>query len=510
MNIGAIGMFILKNETLVQFFQSFNPFFLVLCHFSKSKQMKNISLLLFLVSIISFEANAQQVWTLEKCLSYARNNSIAIKQAELGIEGALLTEKNMRMMRYPNVRGTASGGAQFGRTIDPTTNSFENQTIGFNNLSISTGVTIYNGNRINNTIKQSKVDAEAARLDALNASNNLMLNIASSYLNILMAEEQLANAKSRRKLSDDQLKRVDRLINAGSLPKNDRLNVLSQIALDDQTVIQAQNAVDIGYLQLKNLMAVEPSTNFKIGKPDVDVPDTNPDLFKFETVYAAALNSQPNVKAAEKSEESAEIQVDIAKAALLPLVSAFGGIDSRWSSAGRQRDGSIRIPETFDVEFNNIQSELTIFNDFPLFSKVNYFDQINENLGQNLGVSVQVPIYNNHTNRTNIERAKLGVLSAQYQAEQIKQQLKADIQTSIANARAGRKTYEAAQFAYDAAKAAFENAEKRYQLGTINSFDYANARTNLDAAQIEVIRSKYDYIFRLKIVDFYTGKKLSF
>ena len=476
--------------------------------------MKNISLLLFLITSVFLEVDAQQVWTLEKCLSYARNNSIAIKQAELGIEGALLTEKNMRMMRYPNVSGRASGGAQFGRTIDPTTNSFDNQTIGFNNLSINAGVTIYNGNRINNTIKQSKVDAEAARLDAQDASNTLMLSIASSYLNILMAEEQLANAKSRRKLSDDQLKRVDRLINAGSLPKNDRLNVLSQIALDDQTVIQAQNGVDIGYLQLKNLMAVAPSTNFKIGKPDVDVPDTNPDLFKFETVYAAALNSQPNIRAAEKSEESAEIQVDIAKSALLPLVSAFGGIDSRWSSVARDfNDPStqIIIPRQVDVEFMGFEGPITIFNEIDAgFPKINYLDQLNENLGQNLGVSVQVPIYNNHTNRTNIERAKLGVLSAQYQAEQTKQQLKADIQTAIANARAGRKTYEAAQFAYDAAKAAFENAEKRYQLGTINSFDYANARTNLDAAQIEVIRSKYDYIFRLKIVDFYTGKKLSF
>ena len=417
-------------------------------------------------------------------------------------------------MRYPNVRGTASGGAQFGRTIDPTTNSFDNQTIGFNNLSITAGVTIYNGNRINNTIKQSRIDAQTARLDAENASNNLMLSVASAYLNILVAEEQLASAKGRRKLSDDQLKRVDRLINAGSLPKNDRLNVLSQIALDDQTVIQAQNAVDIGYLQLKNLMRIDPTTDMEISKPEIDIPDTNPDLFKFETVYATALNNQPSIRAVEKSEESAEIQVDIAKSALLPSLSAFGGIDSRWSSVARD----------FNNPQNSIQQLVPVLdptdrqtvvgvipNNIPFgFPKVGYIDQLDQNLGQNLGLSLQIPIYNNHTSRTNIERAKLSVLSAQYTAEQTKQQLQADIQTAIANARAGKKTYEAALFAFDAAQAAFENAEKRYQLGTINSFDFANARTNLDAAQIETIRSKYDYIFRLKIVDFYTGKKLSF
>jgi len=241
--------------------------------------IKKISLLLFLVTTVFLSADAQDVWSLEKCIDYARNNSLAIKQAEIGIQNALLTEKSNRMNRYPNLSAGINGGAQFGRTIDPTTNSFDNRTIGFNNLSLSAGVLIFGGNRITNSIKQAKVDAEVAKLNALDATNTLMLSVASSYLNILLSEEQLANAKGRRTLSDNQLSRIDRLIDAGSLPKNDRLNVLSQIALDEQTIIQAQNAVDIGYLQLKNLMQVEPSVDFKVGKPDIEVPsDANPDL----------------------------------------------------------------------------------------------------------------------------------------------------------------------------------------------------------------------------------------
>lgn len=477
--------------------------------------IKKISLILFLVTTVFLSVDAQDVWTLKKCINYARNNNLAIKQAEIGIQNALLTEKSNRMNRYPNLNAGINGGAQFGRTIDPTTNSFDNRTIGFNNLSLNAGVLLFGGNRITNSIKQARVDAEVANLNALDATNTLMLSIASNYLNILMAEEQLANANSRRRLSDNQLSRIDRLINAGSLPKNDRLNVLSQIALDEQTIIQAQNAVDIGYLQLKNLMQVEPTVDFKIGKPDIEVPtDANPDLYIFETVYAAALNTQPNIKSVEKQEQSAEIAIDIAKSAMLPSVSAFGGIDSRWSSVSKDfnnPNGFVSVPSTVDVEFNNMTVPLTLFNEVPTgFPKISYFDQLNENLGQNLGLNVQIPIYSNHNNRTNVERAKLGVLSAQYAAEQTKQQLKTEIQTAIANAKAGRLNHEAAKLAYDATKAAFDNAEKRYQLGTINSFDFANARTNLDSAQIEVIRSKYDYIFRLKIVDFYTGKELSF
>ncbi len=477
--------------------------------------IKKISLLLFLVTTVFLAADAQDVWSLEKCINYARNNSLAIKQAEIGIQNALLTEKSNRMNRYPNLNASVNGGTQFGRTIDPTTNEFDNRTIGFNNLSLNAGVLIFGGNRINNSIKQARVDAEVAKLNALDATNTLMLSIASSYLNILMAEEQLANAKSRRRLSDNQLSRIDRLIDAGSLPKNDRLNVLSQIALDEQTIIQAQNAVDIGYLQLKNLMQVEPTVDFKIGKPNVEVPtDANPDLFTFETVYASALNTQPNIRAAEKQEQSAKIAIDIAKSAMMPSITAFGGIDSRWSSVAKDfsnPSGFIdqNIPFTIDVGGTTVDGEIP--NQIPTgFPNLSYFDQLNENLGQNLGLNVQIPIYNNHNNRTNVERAKLNVISAQYAAEQTKQQLKTEIQTAIANAKAGRLNHEAANLAYYATKAAFDNAEKRYQLGTINSFDFANARTNLDSAQIEVIRSKYDYIFRLKIVDFYTGKKLSF
>ena len=179
-----------------------------------------------------------------------------------------------------------------------------------------------------------------------------MLNVAASYLNILMAEESYQNTLTRKKLSEQQLDRTNKLIRAGTLPENDRLNILSQLALDEQAVVQAQNAVDIGYLTLRNLLQVPPETDFKISKPDIDVPtDANPDLFIFETVYSAALGTQPNVKAADLREKSAEIGVDIAESTLLPTISAFGGIDSRWSSLSRDFNN----PTEFDVVENEVE-----------------------------------------------------------------------------------------------------------------------------------------------------------
>lgn len=477
--------------------------------------IKKITLLTAIILVMVQLPFAQNTWSLQKCIEHAKENSISIKQAQLGVMQSAINEKASRMARYPNLNASVNGGLQFGYTIDPTTNTFDNQRIGFNNWQLNSGITVYAGNRINNTIKQSKVDVKAAEMDGDDAANNLYLAVASAYLNILMAEETYQNTLTRKTLSENQLERIDRLIKAGSLPRNDRLNVLSQMALDDQAIIQAKNAVDIGYLNLKNLIQADPKDAFEIEKPMIEIPaDANPDLFQFETVYAAALNTQPNVQAAALREESADIQVDIAKSAKLPSVTAFGGMDSRWSSVAKDFNN----PTAFETVSTVIEGDIggtpisfTSDQEVPTeFPDVSYFDQLRENLGQSLGVTVQVPIYNNYNNRANIERAKLSVLNARYTAEQTRQQLKTDVQTAIANAKATRKTYEAAQLAMKAADAAFANADKRYQLGTINSFDYATARTNLDAARIEVIRSKYDYIFRLKIVDFYTGKELSF
>lgn len=485
--------------------------------------VKKLTLFLSLVFLIFQTAICQETWSLERCIDYAKENSIAIKQAQIGVANALLTEKGSKMARLPNANATVNGGAQFGRTIDPTTNSFASQTIGFNNLQLNAGITLFAGNRINNTIKQSQTDVRIAELDGEDAANNLFLNVAVAYLNILLSEETYQNTLTRKRLSEQQLERTDKLIAAGSLPKNDRLNILSQLAMDDQSVIQAKNAVDIGYLSLMNLLQMDPATEFKIDKPIIEVnPADNPDLYMFETVYNAALGTQPNVKAAELREKSAEIGVDIAKASKLPTVSAFGGIDSRWSSIAKDFNN----PTGFITVPSQIEGQLSVDNplfpdpvDISLatsrevgseFSKISYFDQVNENLGQNVGINVQIPIYNNHRNRISIERAKLNVINSQLSAEQTKQQLKSDVQTAIANAKAALRTHEAAKSALAASEAAFDNADKRYQLGSLSTFDYANARNNLDSARIEVIRTKYDYIFRLKIVDFYTGKELKF
>ncbi len=473
--------------------------------------LRMLAVLMFACSF-SPTSFSQETWSLQRCVEYAKENSLTLKQAQYGIELAALTNKQNRLAKLPSINGTGSGGFQFGRTIDPTTNSFRNQRIGFNNLRINASMPVYNGGQINNSIKQSEFDLKASQADATFAFNNTVLSIANAYLQILMAEEQLGNAQKRKHLSEEQLEQTDKMIRAGTLPENDRLDVLAQIARDEQTIVQSQNLIDLNYLNLKEFMQLDPSTEIKIEIPEIEIgDDSDPDAHSFREVYSTAVVSQPQVLRDEMNLRSAEIGVDIARGALLPTIALFGGVDTRWSSASKVVTGTVseRVPQSsFYLPGATEPLDFEIEVQRPIFADHPYIDQLDQNLGQNIGLSLNVPIYNNGRNQINVERAKVGILNAKLQSDLTKQQLKVDVQNAIANARAAKRSLDAANKTVKAASAAFENAQKQYELGAINTFQFTTARNNLDIAEIDATVSKYDYLFRVKIVDFYMGKEI--
>lgn len=459
---------------------------------------------------------AQDTWSLQRCIEYARTNSLTLKQAEYNIAFAKLTDKQNQLSRLPNASANTSAGWQFGRTIDPTTNSFNNQTIAFNSMGLNVGATLYAGGRINNTIKQGKIDVQASEKDAMASFNTIALNIANAYLSILMAEEQLDNANRRLKLSQDQLSQTNKLIDAGSLPANDRLDVLAQIANDEQAIVQSKNSIELNYLTLKELMQIDPATDLKIERPDFNIPsDANPTAVSFGEVYGKAVNTQPQIIASELRVHSAEVDIKLAQSGYYPTLSLFGGLDSRWSDASKlfiQENGTQRVSQTFYADLGGGQQALDVEYDVPFttYNPTNYpyFDQIKDNFGQNIGAALRIPIYSNGINDINVQRAQVGILNAKVNSDLQKQQLKNDVQQSIASARAAQLTLEASQKAIEATKVAFENAELRFKLGTINNLQLLTARNTYDIAQTNLTVAKYDYLFRLKILDFYLGKEI--
>lgn len=477
----------------------------------------------FFTVFFSFaKTSAQETWSLQRCVEYARNSSISLKQSQNSIALAKLVNAQNRLNRLPNLSGSASGGWQFGRTIDPTTNTFNNQTIAFNSFGLNAGATLFSGGFINNSIKQSEIDVKVAEQDAAAAFNNLALSVANAYLNILLSEEQLSNAERRRKLSEDQLGQTDKLIAAGSIPANDRLDVLAQMANDDQAIVQARNAIDLNYLTLRELMQLDPAVDFKIEQPKYAIPtDADPMGTTFGEVYGRAVNTQPQIMASELRVQSAEVGVELAKAGYYPTLSLFAGMDSRWSDASKiysqELVGYDKVYNPIYINTDDLglglgEQVVNIGTEVPKYNLITkdyaYIDQLRDNFGQSLGASLRIPIYSNGSNSINQQRAEVGILSAKLNSDLQKQQLKNDVQQAIAGARAGQLTLEASQKASESAKVAFENAEKRFQLGTINNLQLITARNTYDTAETNLSVAKYDYLFRLKILDFYLGKEI--
>ncbi len=452
---------------------------------------------------------AQEIWSLEQCVRYAQQNSLTIRQAQYGIQNARLTEKQNRFSRLPSLDASANYGYQFGRTIDPTTNSFDNQSIGFNSYSLNSGVTVFAGNQINNSIRQSRFEVQAAELEAQASANTIGLNVARAYLSILLSEEQLENAQKRLEQSRRQLDQTDRFIRAGTLAENERLSFLAQIALDEQAVVESQNAVVINYLTIKQLMEVDPNLDIRIQRPRIDVPTiANPDNFSANELYATALGTQPQIRAGDMRMQSADLGIALAKGAMLPSFTIFANLRTNFSSVARQLIGfgSERLSQT--VFINGTPTTFEIENPVPIFGNNPYWDQLSQNFGQAIGVGLNIPIYSNHRNRIAVERARINVLNTEVNNRQLQQQLKADVQRAVADARAAKRSWEAAQRSVEAAQIAFDNAQKQFDLGAINGLQYATARNNLDLAQVSLIQAKYQYLFNLKVVDFYEGKDI--
>jgi outer membrane protein len=460
-------------------------------------------------------ASAQETWSLERCIQYAQENNLSVKQAQANVKTALLSERQAKTSRLPNVSAQINAGKQFGRTIDPVTNLFSSVDNAYNSIGISAGIPLFNGGQIHHSVKQATWDAQAAQADADQTVNDLALQIAQAYLSILLAEEQLQNAQERVSQSSEQLNQTQKLIDAGTLPMADRYNILAQLAQGEQAAVQAQNSLDLNHLALKQLLQLEPDYDLQIERPAFTIPtDANPDEYALSPLYSTALGTQPNIRAADFRIKSAEEGIYVAKSAYWPSVSLGLNMSTNYSSTYRLPEGFDKLVEPpIPVRIDGEDRIMQFIGDTSFIpyniQTVDYLDQIDQNFGQSVGITVSIPIYQNGRVRLSVERARLNVVNAQLQQNQVQQQLKNDIQTAIANARAGRRQLDAAQKTYDATKIAFENTGKRHQLGAVNTLDLTTARNNLDIAENDLAVAKYDYLFRLKILDFYLGKPIT-
>ena len=437
--------------------------------------MKKTILYLICLSV-SISVSAQEIWTLESCVYKAVEQNINVKQSELGLQNAEINEKLQRHARNPSLNANTGANWSFGRSINPVTNQFETQTFFSNNLSLNTGVTLFNFGKIKNNIKQSEVNRAAAKEDHQQLINDISLQVASTYLNGLFAQENKRISENQLVLSGNQLAQVNKLINEGFIPANEALQVEAQMALDKQNIIGAQNNYDIAIIQLKQLLREENAEQIILEAPEEIEIATDPMLVTFDELYKSALTRQRSIQAGLLREKSAEMGIKIAKADKYPNLGAGGSVGTNYANNVFQQDG--------------------------------YTTQIKDNLSYGFGFNLGIPIYNNNAVNANVQRSELAVTNAQLETANLRENLKTQLQQNLSDARAAKLQYEASEASFESQNASFLNSEKQYNLGVINTFEYLTAKNLLDSAEINKLISKYDYIFKVKILEFYLGKPL--
>ena len=439
---------------------------------------------------ISLAGFSQKQWTLKECVNHALENNITIKQNKLSIQ---LAEKDVEISKgnfLPDINGSASQGLNFGSYTGQDGGRISNDTRG-NGFGVSSNTTIFNGFRNRNSLKQSRLGVEGNKLDLAKIENDISLNVVNFYLNILFAKENLNVATTQSEISEKQIARARAQFEAGAVPKGDLLNVQSTAANDIQSVILQENTLNLALLQLAQLLQVS-SANFDVAKIEIGTPSSVLLYDNADKVYDKALTNRPEIKRAKLNIENSSLSVEIAKGAYMPTLSFSARANTSYQTVLGEEDVLIRPQSDGSIK--------TIPNPF--------FTQLKNNLGYNFGLSLNIPIFNRFQTKNRVAKSRINKEQSEFALESQKLQLQQEIEKSFLDAKAAAKTFEAANISLEAQKEAFKNAQVSYNYGSMTQFDFDQVRNRLVNAEGAMIRSKYDYVFKTKVLKFYFGESI--
>ena len=471
------------------------------------------NLIFVLLIFAAAEGIGQNTFSLNKCLEVALQNNISLNQGELVIQQNELGLTQSKANLLPSLNGSASHGYNWGQTIDPFTNQFATNRIQSNSFGLNTGVTIFNGLTLQNRIKQADLNLKISQLGLESSSNAIALAVANAYLSVLFNQELNTANLANRLASQEQVDRVILLVEAGQVPEANLYQVQAQLAQDEARVIASENAISIAKLNLIQLIQLpeDQRLNFEIESPNIENPEFN--LPSKNTVLLHALSSFPEVRSAELSIARAELDSKIANGGRYPRLGASYNYGSGFSGANQRGVGDLtnigNVPIGTVSGSNQLVLSLDEVSSYSDFEQVPFFNQVKDNVNRSLFFSLSIPIFNGLSNRTNVQMAKIGQESAKLESLNVRNQLRQTVESAFADASAAFKTYEAADYSLKAQEEAFKYAKIRYEEQVINGVDYAQARSQRDSALAEKIRSQYDYVFKLKILEFYQGKTIS-
>ncbi|MBS1730200.1 MAG: TolC family protein [Bacteroidetes bacterium] len=472
--------------------------------------MKKIALILLITLPASLIA--QEKWSLRRCVEYAMQNNISVQQADVQARIAALQVKQAQLNQYPNLNFNTNLSLQFGRSIDPTSNQFTTSKFFSQNYGINGGIQILNWGKLKNTVSFSRFNAQAALEDMKKAANDIALNVANFYLQVLLSNEQIQVSEIQINQTQAQYDFTKKKVDAGALPELNLAEIESQLATDSSNLITAKAAYTQNILSLKGLLNIDAALPFDIETPPVEsIPLETFGALQPDVVYQLAMMNQPEQKAFALRIQGAETNIKINKSSMYPSLSGFYGLGSAYNNQAIRVIGSQMI----NVPIGNVNVGGTNYDVYPnspyvvnTYGKAPYFNQLNNNFNQNIGLTLSIPIFQNGNARMNYERSKLDLSNMQLQKLQADQTLKTNIYTAYANAVSSFEKYMVGTKQVEAAQKTYDFAQKRYEVGLLTTFELLTDQNNLLLAKLQQMTSHYDYIFKMKVLEYYKGEGL--
>lgn len=434
--------------------------------------------IVFVAILTSVATFSQKKWTLKECVDEALKKNISVQQNKLSVE---LAKKNVDIAKgnfLPNLSGSSSG--RYSEGLSANDQGILTNTKNFNaSFGLSSSGVIFNGYRNTNTYKQAQLGVETSLYDLKQIENDISLRVVNNYLNVLFAKENLEVAKVQAAISKKQIEAAQERFKAGAIAKGDLLNFQSTAANDLQSLIAQENALDLALLNLAQLLQ-ESAENFDVAPIEVGTPSANLLYTDSKFVYEKSINTMPEIARAKLDIENADFNIDLAKGAYLPSLSY-----------------SLSLGSSYFYQFNNLRQGQT---------NAAFFDLLSDRFNYGGSISLNIPIFNRFQTKNRVAQSYINKEISETRLENQKLVLKQTIEQAFLDVKTALKTYEAAKISLEAQKEAFKNAQERYNYGAMTLFDFDLVRTRLVNAEAAMIRSKYDYVFKTKVLQFYSGE----
>jgi outer membrane protein len=472
--------------------------------------------LLLVASCISLNVSAQQKWNLKTIVDYAMSNNIGVKLNEVQAKVAAITAKQSKLSLYPNASFTTNTGLNSGNNQDPTTFSRITQTYLNAGFQLQTSADIFNFYSKKNTLAANEWESKAATATIEKTKNDIALVAANGYLQILLSKEQEKIMSVKIQQTQAQLLNTRKLVNAGALPELNATQLEAVLAQDSVNYITAKGNTSVNIYQLKTYMNIDAGAAFEIDTPPIDKIPVEPiATLQPEYVYEMAVKNLPQQQVNDFKIKAAAKRVEVAKAAFYPTVSAYGSLGTSYIAASLPAYKPVLGPYQPNGQKVNV-SGVDYFVTEPSFSLVrdgntssaSFSKQVADNLQKSIGISIRVPIFSGGSQRSNYDISKLNINTLEYLKQQDNQKLKQDIYQAYNAALIALEKFTASKKSVDINELNLSYASKRFNVGMLSTFDLITTQNNLLTAQLQYALNQFEYVFKMKVLEFYKGQGL--